>query len=114
MNRLFVHSTIFDRKWKQANLSDETLRQLQEHLVAHPDAGAVIRGTDGLRKIRWFTESRGKRGGIRVFYVDFPKYEMLFLLTLLMKNEREELTQEDYRSIDRLIAIIRQELEKKK
>lgn len=51
-----------------ALLSDEEYAVLQEHLVAVPNAGAVIAGTGGLRKIRWSVDGKGKRGGTRVIY----------------------------------------------
>ena len=41
---------------------------LQRHLVTQPDVGDVIAGTGGLRKVRWTTVGRGKRGGTRVIY----------------------------------------------
>ena len=47
-------------------LSDVEYARLQEHLVRHPDAGDVIAGTGGLRKIRWTSAGKGKRGGSRV------------------------------------------------
>jgi hypothetical protein len=111
MNRLFVHSAIFDKKWKQARLTDETLRNLQEHLIVRPTAGSVVKGIHGLRKVRWNKENQGKRGGIRVFYADFPEYSTIFLLTLIKKNEREDLCSADYEAINRLIEQIRKELE---
>ena len=40
----------------------------QAHLVSYPDAGDVIQGTGGLRKVRWTTQGLGKRGGTRVIY----------------------------------------------
>ena len=45
---------------------DEDLRGLQNYLLASPDAGDVIRGGNGLRKLRWSAQGRGKRGGARV------------------------------------------------
>jgi hypothetical protein len=114
MNRMFVHSQLFDRKWIQAGLTDKTLQNLQEYLIKYPDSGPVIRKTKGLRKIRWNKENQGKRGGIRVFYVDFPKYKITFLLTLIEKNDQEDLTPDDYHIINKIILNITDELEKQK
>ena len=52
----------------QELLTDDSYARLQQFLEANPDAGDVIQGTGGLRKIRWSTEGRGKRGGMRVIY----------------------------------------------
>ena len=46
--------------------SDEDLRRLQNALLTQPDAGDLIRGGAGLRKLRWSAQGRGKRGGARV------------------------------------------------
>jgi len=49
-------------------LSDAEYAVLQEALSETPDVGAVIRGTGGVRKVRWRQHGRGKRGGVRVIY----------------------------------------------
>ena len=64
---VFVETPIFTAD-VQALLSDEDYAALQRHLISHPDAGDVIAGTGGLRKVRWTTVGRGKRGGTRVIY----------------------------------------------
>jgi hypothetical protein len=52
----------------QQYLSDGEYLQLQEALLADPEAGAMIPGSGGVRKLRWGVAGRGKRGGIRVIY----------------------------------------------
>jgi hypothetical protein len=113
MRRLFVHSSIFDRKWKQAGFPDELLRDLQNQIISYPESGAVVKGTHGLRKLRWNKPHQGKRGGIRVFYVDFPDAGVAFLLNVLDKNEREDLSKEDYSAINDLINTMKSELKRK-
>jgi hypothetical protein len=49
-------------------LSDEEYRQLQIALLIRPAQGALIRGSGGLRKLRWGARGRGKRGGVRIVY----------------------------------------------
>ena len=49
-------------------LTDDEYRALQSALVVNPEAGAVIVGTGGARKVRWAREGRGKSGGVRVIY----------------------------------------------
>ena len=49
-------------------LSDEEYRQLQLALLIRPEQGVLIRGSGGLRKLRWGARGRGKRGGVRVIY----------------------------------------------
>lgn len=51
-----------------ATLSDDEYRELQRDLLGHPEAGKVIPGSGGLRKLRWAFDGRGKRGGVRLIY----------------------------------------------
>ncbi len=73
-------------------LTDDDLRHLQEELLADPKVGAVMRGTGGVRKMRFAFEQRGKSGSVRVIYVDFEVYEKIFLITAYPKSEKDDLT----------------------
>ncbi len=53
-------------------LDDEDLRAVEEFLCLQPDYGNIIKGAGGLRKLRWGLKGSGKRGGMRILYVDFP------------------------------------------
>ena len=59
--------------------------------MADPNAGAVIRGSGGIRKIRCAAKGKGKSGGIRVIYY-IPQEDRIFLLLAYPKNEQENLT----------------------
>ena len=61
----FIETSLFTRLVRQY-LSDQEYGELQSHLIEYPDAGAVIRGAGGVRKLRWAAAGRGKRGGYRV------------------------------------------------
>ena len=91
-------------------LNDVDLRRLQIALLADPKVGDVIRGTGGVRKMRYAFEHRGKSGSIRVIYVDFEVYEKIYLITAYTKSERENLTQDERNEIKQLIAILEQQL----
>lgn len=62
---IFIELPLFS---KYAAFSDEELRALQLELLENPQAGALIPGSHGLRKLRVALEGRGKRGGARVIY----------------------------------------------
>jgi len=64
INREFVMMPEFDHQWKRLGLGDNELRQLQEDLLKNPKAGAVIRGAEGLRKLRIAFPDRGKSGSV--------------------------------------------------
>ncbi|MBI5427187.1 MAG: type II toxin-antitoxin system RelE/ParE family toxin [Nitrospinae bacterium] len=57
-----------------------------------PDAGAVIPGSGGCRKLRWKGRGRGKRGGYRVIYFYRGEPEQLWLLTIYAKSEMENIS----------------------
>lgn len=84
-------------------LSDEDYRALQLQLVRHPTVGAVIPGTGGLRKLRWATQGRGKRGGARVIYFWHAKSHHILMLFIYPKNERTDLTAKQRETLRRVI-----------
>lgn len=65
---------------------------LQTELVKWPDAGVVIPGSGGLRKIRWYGRGHGKGGGTRVIYYWAVSKEQLLLLLMYPKNVQDDLT----------------------
>jgi mRNA-degrading endonuclease RelE of RelBE toxin-antitoxin system len=72
-------------------LSDDEYAGLQHALADNPDAGDVIRGSGGVRKLRWGISGRGKRGGIRVIYYLRSRHGEIWMLTLYAKNEAKSI-----------------------
>jgi mRNA-degrading endonuclease RelE of RelBE toxin-antitoxin system len=66
---------------------------LQSFLIIRPDAGEVITGSGGLRKLCWAGSGRGKRGGTRVIYYWVKAQERLYLLYIYSKNVQDDLTE---------------------
>jgi mRNA-degrading endonuclease RelE of RelBE toxin-antitoxin system len=62
-------------------MSDEEYQGLQDFLAAYPNAGNMISGTRGCRKVRWSAMGRGKRGGVRVIYFYQAQNGRIYLLT---------------------------------
>ena len=110
MTRLFVELPIFRSRWKDMGLNDDDLKRLQEQLLADPKIGAVMRGTGGVRKMRFAFEQRGKSGSIRVIYVDFEVYEKIFLITAYPKNEKDNLTDTERNEIKQMIHALEEQL----
>lgn len=73
-------------------LSDEEYGQLQKELVRNPNAGSVIRGSGGVRKIRWGSAGKGKRGGYRVIYFIRKAHGEIWMLTIYPKNIQESIS----------------------
>jgi mRNA-degrading endonuclease RelE of RelBE toxin-antitoxin system len=81
----FVETRLFTRLVREY-LTDEDYSRLQRQLIEKPEAGAVIRGSGGVRKLRWRAKGRGKRGGYRViYYVRRPK-GIIWMLTIYPKS----------------------------
>jgi hypothetical protein len=64
---VFVESAAFDRV-RACYLGDDAYSEMQQFMLQTPEAGAIIRGSGGVRKLRWRREGAGKRGGLRVIY----------------------------------------------
>ena len=86
----FVETRTFTRLI-QEYLSDEDYGLLQQHLIRKPEAGAVIRGSGGVRKIRWAAAGRGTRGGYRVIYFVSQPNREFWMLTIYPKNVRDSI-----------------------
>ena len=109
MKALFVELPAFER-YRSAYLSDEAYRGLQNDMLKNPDAGDLIQGTDGLRKLRFGDEQRGKgkRGGIRVIYFWHDVQRQFWLFTLYSKDECNDLGPKEKKALK---AMLKQELE---
>ncbi len=99
---VIIETPIFTRGI-QAILSDEEYRLLQAQLVQKPDAGKIIPGSGGLRKLRWSASGRGKRGGARVIYYWFVSDEIILMLFAFTKNERADLTTDQLKQLKKLV-----------
>jgi mRNA-degrading endonuclease RelE of RelBE toxin-antitoxin system len=71
----------------QRYLGDDEYSAVQQALVANPDSGDLIRGSGGVRKLRWGAAGRGKRGGVRVIYYLRSHQGEIWMLTVYSKNE---------------------------
>ena len=105
---MFIETSEFHRRWTKLGLGEEDLRELQGYLLEHPDAGDVVRGTGGVRKVRWARPGRGKSGGIRAIYVDLADREIMWLITVFSKNERTDLSAEERNEIKRFVKRIKE------
>lgn len=99
---IFIETQIFAKRFA-AYLSDQDYRELQNFLLEKPDIGDVIQGTGGLRKVRWGTNARGKRGGLRIIYYWQKMKEQIYLLTLYAKNEMTDLSMKEKKILKQMV-----------
>jgi hypothetical protein len=102
---VFVELTPFIA-FRARHWSDEDLRSLQKFLLATPDAGDVIPGGSGLRKLRWSAGGRGKRGGARVIYYRHVPKERIYLIYAYAKSAQADLTPKQIKTLAQLMKDI--------
>lgn len=87
----FIEAPVFS-KLIYDYIDDTEYSALQIELASRPDAGDIIPGSGGIRKLRWKLEGKGKRGGLRIIYYWKDKQNKIWLLTLHAKNEAESIS----------------------
>lgn len=97
-----IETPIFTRKIKGV-LSDDEYSKLQWALVINPEAGAVIPGSRGLRKLRWIVSGKGKRGGLRIIYYWYIQDEKIYMLFSYKKKEQDDLTSEQIKILNEYV-----------
>ena len=91
-------------------LDDDDRRRLENEIISNPQIGAVMQGTGGLRKMRLAYEGKGKRGGLRVLYVDFVVFERVYLITAYPKSEKENISPDQRDMYRKIIEQTEREL----
>jgi len=109
MERTFVYAKRFSKKWEDMGLTDKDLIPLEKYLSENPDAGDVIQGTGGLRKLRWAipANKKGKSGGIRILYLNIIIHTKIYMLDLFPKSEKENLTDAEKNVLKKLTTKLK-------
>jgi hypothetical protein len=94
----FIESAVFERV-RGVYLDDDEYAELQQFMMQSPEAGNIVRGSGGVRKLRWRREGGGKRGGLRVIY--FVRYQPaeFWMLALYAKAKQESVPAEILRKL---------------
>jgi hypothetical protein len=97
MRLTVIQLSAFAARWSKLRLTDDDLQLLETVLITDPEAGDVMPGTGGLRKLRFAPPSRytGKRGAFRVIYAFIESGEAVYPFTLYGKNERSDLSPDE-------------------
>jgi hypothetical protein len=111
MTRTFIQTKEFSRNWDHLGFNDDSLRKLEMEILLNPKAGSIIRGTGRLRKMRFAFEHRGKSGSVRVCYVDFSEFKVVYLITTYPKNKKDNLSIEERSDIKKMIEMLESELQ---
>ena len=96
--------------WRGLGLNEGDLRELEDHLLKNPDAGRMVQGTGGVRKLRWAAKGKGKSGGARVIYLDLIVKKKTFLVAVYGKSAKEDMTDHEKAGMKKLVkTIVREE-----
>lgn len=99
---LFIETDIFTEDVKTL-LDDDEYHKLQMFLATQPDYGDLIQNTGGLRKIRWLSGGRGKRGGVRVIYFHRTHEFEIRLLLIYRKGIKDDLSAREKAILKKMI-----------
>src|SRR5262245_33904579 len=111
----FIELRSFTTSWNELRLDSDDLLDLQVTILRDPSAPPIVKGTGGLRKMRFSPSrwKRGKSGALRVGYVYFEKFKTVLLALVYAKNEQDDLDQAEKNQIKALIARIQSDLERR-
>ena len=110
MKATFIEMSEFT-EWISEHLSDKEYASVQQQLMDDPDAGVVMTGCGGMRKIRTSDPKRGKgkRGGARVIYLHVPEAKRFYLLDVYGKDEKDDLSAKEKKLLKKLAEKLKLE-----
>jgi hypothetical protein len=99
---VIIETSIFT---KQINslLKDDEYRALQNHIVEVPNSGDIIKGSGGIRKLRWQSSGHGKRGGARIIYFWATSEEQIFMLYAYPKKDMSDLSKDQLSILKKVV-----------
>lgn len=111
MRRTFVYTSMMQQLLKEFSDPEAKAREIENTILDNPEVGDIVAGTGGVRKFRAADESRGKgkRGGIRVFFLDLPHVQTTHMIFLLKKGEAADLAADEKKVIRELVLKLKKE-----
>ncbi|MBX3033222.1 MAG: type II toxin-antitoxin system RelE/ParE family toxin [Bdellovibrionaceae bacterium] len=105
MRRRFVEVLLFRKAME--GFGAEIIRMIQMEILKHPEDGDLLQGCGGVRKMRVALPGQGKRGAMRVLYLDLPHQGVCFLLYAYPKSEKENISSGEKQLIRRLVSELK-------
>ena len=99
---IFIETTLFTHH-VVSYFTDDEYGELQDFLMKKPDSGKLIKGTGGLRKLRWKCDGKGKRGGVRIIYYWQLSLDQIYMMTLYGKNEMSDLSADEKKTLRKIV-----------
>lgn len=109
MRLTFAQVSGFVAQWRALKLTDTDLFALEAALMDRPEAGDLMRGTGGVRKVRFAPPSwhMGKSGSTRVCYIVLVESDFCYLLAIYPKNQKDNLTRSERNELRQLTEALR-------
>ncbi|BEA52146.1 toxin RelE (plasmid) [Escherichia coli] len=103
----FVETSVFTRECKTL-LTDDEYKEFQTHLLLDPEAGSIIVGTGGCRKVRWARQGTGKSSGIRAIYYYYNPAGRLYMLLVYPKSEKDSLSAAEKNQLKAVVSVFKE------
>lgn len=88
-------------------IGSDGIEELADYLIGRPDAGDLIPGSGGVRKLRWAAKGKGKRGGARIIYLYAVIAARIYLIQCYAKNVKVDLTADEKRQLRQIAAHLK-------
>jgi hypothetical protein len=111
MKLTFIEIASFTESITEYFGSDSAYAGFQQALINDAIRGQVMQGCGGLRKVRWPDSRRrkGKRGGLRIIYLEMPEIQTVVFYDIYDKNETDDLTPDARKSLTEIAKAVRAE-----
>ncbi|NYT61265.1 DNA-binding protein [Alcaligenaceae bacterium] len=96
--RTVIETPTFQKQADKIWSEDERLEFIA-WIAANPEAGDVISGADGARKVRWSRSGAGKSSGVRAIYFNLTAEEVVLLVAIYAKSNRTNLRPAEIRKV---------------
>jgi hypothetical protein len=103
----FIVTKSYGKALRRMGVTEVEAAAIRQAIAANPEAGDVIKGLDGLRKIRFAFGGRGKSGGGRAIYFLMLADDVAALVFAYPKSEQSDLTPEQRRAAARMMKEIK-------
>lgn len=92
------------QKFAKNNLNEKECFEIIHYIAANPDQGDIIKGTEGIRKLRFTLSSnnKGKSGSIRIIYFYYNENMPVFLITGFIKSKMENINHNSCNELKKL------------
>jgi hypothetical protein len=97
-----IETPVYSGKVKRL-LTDDEQEAFVVFIAQNPRAGSVVRGSGGIRKLRWAQRGRGKSGGVRIIYYNRLENGEIWLLTLYAKSDRSTIPAHELKMLKEVI-----------